>query len=327
MKPAVLVTGGAGYIGSHTSALLLRERYRVVIVDNLTTGSEQSVPAGATLVRANVRDTETVRKVIDEHRIQAVIHFAASLVVSESVTDPLKYYDNNVAATVGLLRAIVQSGVQNLVFSSTAAVYGETGSDPVTETAPTRPVSPYGRSKLMVEQIIQDTALASPLRYAILRYFNVAGAASDGQNGQRTRNATHLIKVACETALGKRPAVQVFGTDYPTPDGTGVRDYIHVEDLASAHLRAIEHLLKGGKSDLFNCGYGRGYSVLDVVKTLGAIAGREIPVDLAPRRPGDSPSVVADATKIRKTLGWKPEKDSLELICRSTLDWEKSLNR
>lgn len=323
----VLVTGGAGYIGSHMVLALLDAGDKVVVVDNLSTGFRSAVPPPAILIEGNVGDQELVRRVIDEHGVRAIIHFAGSIVVPDSVADPLGYYLNNTVNSRALIEAAVQTGVKNFIFSSTAAVYGNPKSIPVMEDAELRPVSPYGTSKLMTELMLADTAFAHDFRYVALRYFNVAGADPAGRTGQSTPRATHLIKVACETALGKRPSMDVFGTDYPTVDGTCVRDYIHVADLVAAHMAALKHLEAGGKSDVFNCGYSSGYSVLEVIEAVKRAAGEPFPVNLGPRRPGDAEAIVADSAKIRGALGWRPTLADLDLIVTHALAWERSLKR
>lgn len=321
----VLVTGGAGYIGSHMVLALLDAGERVVVLDNLSTGFRAAVPPAATLVEGNVGDAALVGRVIGEHGVRAIIHFAGSIVVPDSVADPLGYYHNNTSNSRTLIEAAVKGGVKRFIFSSTAAVYGNPQEIPVKEDAPLKPVSPYGTSKLMTEWMLADTAFAHDFNYVALRYFNVAGADPQGRTGQSTPRATHLIKVACETALGKRPSMDVFGTDYPTADGTCVRDYIHVTDLVAAHMVALRHLDGGGASDVFNCGYSSGYSVFEVIDAVKRASGGPFPVNLAPRRPGDAEAIVADSSKIRSKLGWSPMLDNLDLIVTHALTWEKSL--
>lgn len=321
----VLVTGGAGYIGSHMVLALLDAGERVVVLDNLSTGFRAAVPPAATLVEGNVGDAALVGRVIGEHGVRAIIHFAGSIVVPDSVADPLGYYHNNTSNSRTLIEAAVKGGVKRFIFSSTAAVYGNPQEIPVKEDAPLKPVSPYGTSKLMTEWMLADTAFAHDFNYVALRYFNVAGADPQGRTGQSTPRATHLIKVACETALGKRPSMDVFGTDYPTADGTCVRDYIHVTDLVAAHMVALRHLDGGGASDVFNCGYSSGYSVFEVIDAVKRASGGPFPVNLAPRRPGDAEAIVADSSKIRSELGWSPMLDNLDLIVTHALTWEKSL--
>ena len=323
----VLVTGGAGYIGSHMTHALADRGEEVIVIDNLSTGFDWAVAPSATLVVGDVGDADLLRKLFATHDIDAIVHFAGSIVVPESVRDPLKYYENNTAKTRTLLAEAVRAGVPHFIFSSTAAVYGIPDDNPVPETAPTAPINPYGRSKLMTEWMLQDTALAHRLSYVALRYFNVAGADPKGRTGQSTPEATHLIKVACETALGQREKMYIFGDDYDTPDGTCIRDYIHVSDLIDAHLKALDHLRKGGDSAIFNCGYGRGYSVRQVIDTVKRVSGVDFPVDVMPRRPGDPPALVAKADRIREILDWQPRRDDLEQIVASALKWEEQLQR
>ncbi|MEZ5842198.1 MAG: UDP-glucose 4-epimerase GalE [Hyphomicrobiaceae bacterium] len=323
----VLVTGGAGYIGSHMVVELLGAGERVVVLDNLTTGFRWAVAPAARLVVGDVADEALVSRLIREHDVEAIIHFAGSIVVPDSVRDPLGYYLNNTVKSRALMATAIANGVNRFIFSSTAAVYGMAEVMPVTETTPLAPMSPYGSSKLMTEVMLADAARAHDFNYVALRYFNVAGADPDGRTGQSTAGATHLIKVACETALGKRSHMQVFGTDYPTPDGTCLRDYIHVTDLAAAHLAALSHLRRGGTSDVFNCGYGHGYSVLEVLDAVRRVsgAGNRLDVRLAERRPGDPPAIVAASDKIRTALGWQPQLDDLDSIVRHALAWEQGL--
>lgn len=322
---AVLVTGGAGYIGSHTVLELLDAGEKPVVLDDLSTGFRWAVPEGVPLVVGDFGDEDLVTEAIGRYDIGEIIHFAAKIVVPESVADPLGYYLNNTAKARTLLATAVGCEVKRFIFSSTAAVYGEPAQCPVTEDAPQRPVSPYGRSKLMVEWMLEDTARAHDLSYVALRYFNVAGADPKGRSGQSTPNATHLIKVAAQTALGKRPKMQVFGTDYQTPDGTCVRDYIQVSDLARAHLDALRYLRNGGESLVANCGYARGFSVLEVIEAVKRVSGVDFPVEYAPRRPGDPAAIVASNERARHKLGWTPEHDNLDEIVRQALDWEKRL--
>lgn len=325
MSGAVLVTGGAGYIGSHTVRQLVAAGHRVVVLDDLSTGHRWAAAPQATLVVGNAGDAELVAKLIDEHRVETVIHFAGSIVVSESVTDPLKYYGNNTGVSRNLIEVCVKKGIARFIFSSTAAVYGTPEKVPVAETAPTKPINPYGKSKLITEWMLEDVAAsgaAGAFKHVILRYFNVAGASLDGTLGQAMENATHLIKVACEVACNARESVKIYGTDYPTPDGTCIRDYIHVEDLARAHLDALHYLEKGGASGTFNVGYGRGYSVREVLRTLQEVCGRKLPIEEGKRRAGDSAQIVAQTGRIQTELGWTPHYDDLGIICTSAYRWE-----
>ncbi|OYX70751.1 MAG: UDP-glucose 4-epimerase GalE [Rhizobiales bacterium 32-66-11] len=322
---AILVTGGAGYIGSHMVLALLDAGEKVVVLDDLSTGFRWAVPDAAIFVQGDVNDSVLVTQTVQQYGIDAVIHFAARIVVPDSVADPLGYYLANTVKTRALLEAVVAAGVPHFIFSSTAAVYGMVGTEPVDEDAALNPISPYGRSKLMSEWMMRDAGAAFPLHYVALRYFNVAGADPQGRSGQSTAGATHLIKVACEAALGKRSGLHVFGTDYETPDGTCLRDYIHVSDLAAAHLDALAHLRAGGESGIFNCGYGRGYSVLEVVETVKAVSGVDFPVTYSPRRAGDPAAIVAASDRIQAQLGWSPKLDDLPTIVAHALDWERSL--
>jgi len=321
----VLVTGGAGYIGSHTSHQLVEAGHEVVVLDNLYSGFEWAVPKQAKFIKGDIADVSVVQKVIRENGIEVIFHFAAHVEVPESVSDPLKYYRNNTVGSQLLLQTAFAEGVRKFIFSSTAALYGDAKTPVVNEESPITPLNPYGTSKWMTEMILRDLAKASDFRYIALRYFNVAGARLDLKTGQSTPRATHLIKVACEAAVGKREKVLIMGTDYPTPDGTGVRDYIHVEDLAHAHLLALDHLAKGGGSDIFCCGYGHGYSVRDVVNTMKKVSGVNFKVEEGPRRAGDSSLIVADSSKIKRVLGWKPQHDDLAVICKTSFAWERHL--
>lgn len=323
----VLVTGGAGYIGSHMVLELLDAGEDVVVIDNLSTGFTWAVAKPAQLVVGDVGDDDLVRAVIRKHNVSGIIHFAGSIVVPESVTDPLGYYLNNTVKSRALIESAVKTGVKNFIFSSTAAVYGNPQENPVSEAAQPAPMSPYGSSKLMTEIMLRDASLAHDFRAVALRYFNVAGADPKGRSGQSTPRATHLIKVACETALGKRAGMEVFGTDYPTADGTCIRDYIHVKDLARAHMSALAYLRKGGVTDIFNCGYSKGYSVFDVIAAVKRASNVDFPVKLSPRRPGDPAAIVAASAKIRDSLGWKPEHDDLDAIVAQALAWEKQLGK
>ena len=318
----VLVTGGAGYIGSHTVKKLGESGYEVVVYDNLSTGSAEAILYGE-LVKGELNDTEYLARVFARYKFDAVLHFAANISVPESLEEPLIYYHNNTCNVVNVLQCCQKFGVKQFVFSSTAAVYGEIKDYPVRESSPTLPINPYGQSKLMSEKIIQDYARSSELKYVILRYFNVAGADSSGQIGQMGKKAAHLIKVGCDAALGIRPSVSVFGTDYPTPDGTGIRDYIHVEDLAAAHVDALSYLEKESLPQILNCGYGTGYSVKEVLSKIKEISGVDFTVMETPRRQGDPACVVASGNKIRQILGWKPQHNSLDKIVSSALAWEK----
>ena len=321
----VLVTGGAGYIGSHMVLRLADAGQAVVVLDNLSTGFDWAIDHRASFVQGNAGDMELVGKLIAEHRITEIVHFAGSIVVPESVSDPLKYYANNTATSRNLIEAAVRGGVKHVIFSSTAAVYGNAGLEPVAETSQLMPESPYGRSKLMTELMLADVAAAHPLTYGVLRYFNVAGADPKKRSGQSSPTATHLIKVASQAALGQRPSMGIFGTDFPTPDGTGVRDYIHVSDLVEAHALLLEYLRKGGASVTMNCGYGRGFSVRDVVRTVKQVSGVDFKVIEEPRRAGDPASIVAKADKVRQVLGWKPAHDDLTEIVDAALNWERYL--
>jgi UDP-glucose 4-epimerase len=321
----ILVTGGAGYIGSHTVLQLAHNGHDLVVYDNLASGFRWAVLAGE-LVVGELADREALAALFRERDFDAVVHFAASIVAPESVARPLEYYRNNAANTLTLLELCARFGVGTLIFSSTAAVYGNPERLPVGEEAPLRPINPYGATKMMSERMITDLAAASSLRYVILRYFNVAGADAGGRIGQATPEATHLIKVACETALGKRPEITVFGSDYPTPDGTCIRDYIHVDDLARAHVEALDHLAAGGRSLVLNVGYGHGSSVLQVIDTVNRVTGVELPVRYGPRRPGDTPQLVAANDLIKEALGWRPRHDDLAFIVRTAYQWERKLS-
>jgi UDP-glucose 4-epimerase len=322
---AVLVTGGAGYIGSHMVLALVDAGEDVVVLDDLSTGFRRAVHSAAKLQVGDIADAALIKRLVSEHRIEDVIHFAAKIIVPESVADPLGYYLANTVKSRALLAAVIEAGVPRFVFSSTAAVYGVPGDEPVSESAPTAPISPYGTSKLMTEWMLRDAAAAHGIGYVTLRYFNVAGADPAGRSGQSTANATHLIKVCCETALGKRPCLEVFGTDYPTKDGTCVRDYIHVTDLVAAHLDALRHLRAGGANLVLNCGYGRGYSVLQVIETVKRVSGVDFTVVRSARRPGDPAAIVARADRIRETLRWRPHFDDLATIIEHALAWERRL--
>lgn len=322
-KQKILVTGGAGYIGSHVVRQLGEAGEDVIILDNLTTGVEDAVLFGE-LIIGDTGDKACVEKILQEHKISTVMHFAAHTIVPESVTNPLKYYGNNTCSTRNLLECCQKYGVDQFIFSSTAAVYGEPKELPVTEETPTLPINAYGTSKLMSEMMMRDLANATEFKYVALRYFNVAGSDPQSRIGQNTPNATLLIKVAVEVAIGKRPSISIFGTNYPTPDGTGIRDYIHVEDLASAHLKALDYLRNPeSKSITLNCGYGHGFSVREVLDAVQKVNGTTIKIIEEPRRAGDPPELIANASKVREILNWDPEYDNLEAIVKSSLDWER----
>jgi UDP-glucose 4-epimerase len=325
-RSSILVTGGAGYIGSHTVLQLRARGEQVVVLDDLSTGFRQAV-LDTPLVVGKVGDRDLVMEVLRTHGVDTVLHFAAHTIVPESVANPLKYYGNNTCSTRNLLQCCVETGVKNFVFSSTAAVYGIPADSFAAETSPTAPINAYGTSKLMSEWMLRDVAASSPLRYVALRYFNVAGSDTSGRIGQATPKATLLVKVACEAAVGKRPHVSIYGTDFPTDDGTGVRDYIHVEDLATAHLDALTYLRKGGAPLVLNVGYGRGYSVREVLKSVERVAGHPLNIREEPRRPGDPPILVARADRIRTELGWVPKLDDLDTIVKTSLQWEQRLAR
>jgi UDP-glucose 4-epimerase len=325
-RQGILVTGGAGYIGSHTLLKLLERGERVIALDNLYTGFRQAV-RDAPLVIGDVGDQALVGRLIREHDIDTVIHFAAHTIVPESVREPLKYYGNNTCATRNLLSACMQHGVRRLIFSSTAAVYGIPEGGVCTEEMPLSPVNPYGTSKLMSEWLLRDLSTVSDFRYVSLRYFNVAGSDPHGRIGQATAKATLLIKVAAEVVVGKRAHVSIFGTDYDTPDGTGVRDYVHVDDLARAHIDALDYLRRGGGSAICNCGYGHGYSVREVLDSVQRVAGSQLPIREEPRREGDPPILIARADRIQALLGWRPQLDQLDTIVEHSLRWEEKLRR
>jgi UDP-glucose 4-epimerase len=322
---SILVTGGAGYIGSHVVLQLVEAGERVVVLDNLSTGFAEAVP-DAELVVGDVGDGALVSRLLHQHDCDTVMHFAARTIVPESVADPLRYYGNNTCATRTLLQSCAQAGVRQFVFSSTAAVYGIPPDGRAREDTPLAPINPYGRSKLMSEWMLRDLAAAGGPRYVALRYFNVAGCDPQCRIGQSTRNATLLVKVACEAALGKRPQLSIFGTDYATPDGTGVRDYIHVSDLARAHLDALAYLRGGGVSTALNCGYGHGYSVREVLDAVGRAHGKPVPCTECARRPGDPPTLIAEAQRIRQLFDWRPRYDDLDFIARTSLEWERRLD-
>jgi UDP-glucose 4-epimerase len=323
---SILVTGGAGYIGSHVVQQLRARGEQVVIIDNLVTGFRQAV-GDTPLVVGDVGDAALVERVLGERHVDCVMHFAAHTIVPESVREPLKYYRNNTCATRQLLDSCMRAGIRQFVFSSTAAVYGIPANGVASEDSALEPINPYGTSKLMSEWILRDLAASSDFRYVSLRYFNVAGSDTQCRIGQATRQATLLIKVACEVIVGKRPHLSVYGTDYSTPDGTGVRDYIHVEDLARAHLDALDYLRRGGAPVILNCGYGHGYSVREVVGSVQRVAGKSLVIREESRRPGDPPSLIAKADRVRSVLGWQPKLDDLDAIVRSSLRWEEKLLR
>ncbi|MBS3847137.1 UDP-glucose 4-epimerase GalE [Devosia sp. BSSL-BM10] len=322
---AVLVTGGAGYIGSHMVLSLSDAGENVVVLDNLVTGFDWAIDGRALFEQGDAGDIDFVVGLIKKHGITEIVHFAGSIVVPESVTNPLKYYGNNTATSRNLIEAAVKGGVKHFIFSSTAAVYGMTGLAPVVETTPLNPMSPYGRSKLMTEMMLADVAAAHPMTFGVLRYFNVAGADPQGRSGQSSPEATHLIKVACQTALGQREKMDIFGTDFETPDGTGVRDYIHVSDLIAAHALLLKHLRGGGDSTTLNCAYGQGYSVREVVDTVRKVSGVDLRAEEGPRRAGDPASITATGEKVRATLGWVPQHADLTEIVQSAFAWEKHL--
>jgi len=323
---SILITGGAGYIGSHMVHAALERGFAVIVLDDLSTGLRGLVAEGAHFHQGNVGDQTTVRRLINDHSITAVIHFAGSIVAPDSVKEPLAYYANNTMASRALIEACVLEGVKKFIFSSSALIYGPPLLAAMPETTPKEPENPYGRSKLMTEWMLEDAARAHDFRYVALRYFNVAGADPKGRTGQSSPRARHLIKRACQVALGRVPQLDIFGTDYPTPDGTGVRDYIHVSDLVDAHLLALDHLADGGGSVALNCGYGRGASVREVIKAVSRVVGRDLPAVESPRRPGDPPALIADAIRIKSEFGWHPKHDDLDEIISTAYEWERRLN-
>lgn len=323
---AVLVTGGAGYIGSHMALELADNGETVIVLDNLSTGVRRLVPERARFIEGDIGDEALLERLLSGGEIEAVLHFAGSIVVPDSVADPLGYYLNNTVKSRSLIAAAVAHGVRSFIFSSTAAVYGVPDRVPVAEDAPLQPISPYGASKMMTERMLADTAAAHPLRYCALRYFNVAGADAAGRSGQATPRATHLIKVACEVTTGQRTHLEVFGRDYPTADGTCVRDYIHVTDLVRAHRHALQHLRSGGGSAVLNCGYGRGYSVIEVIETVKRVSGVDFEVRFSERRAGDPSELIAGTARIREALPWRPQFEDLGLIVEHALNWEKKLD-
>lgn len=321
---SILVTGGAGYIGSHVVRQLGERGENLVILDDISSGVPEAVLYGE-LIEGNTGDQALVSEILKKYQVESVLHFAAHTIVPESVENPLKYYQNNTANTRNLLECCQNAGVKHFIFSSTAAVYGNLEGGVATEDTPTKPINPYGSSKLMSEWMLKDLSAASNLRHVTLRYFNVAGSEPEGRIGQNTPNATLLIKVAAEVAVGKRPEIFVYGTDYDTPDGTGVRDYIHVEDLASAHLKALDYLRQGGQSRTFNCGYGHGFSVREVLDAVQRVNNKPINIVEKPRRAGDPPSLVANSTAIQNELQWQPQYDNLDTIVSTSINWEKKL--
>jgi len=322
----VLVTGGAGYIGSHMTYALVDRGERVVVLDNLSTGNRSLISHAATLIEGDIGDEPLLHRVIREHAVDAVINFAGFIVVPESVTQPLRYYLNNTVKTRTLVEACVEEGVRHFIFSSTGTVYSSDAPQPLVETATKDPLSPYARSKLMTEWMLEDTAKAHDFHPMVLRYFNVAGADPQGRTGQSSPKATHLIKVAAQAALGRRPHLELYGTDYPTPDGTCIRDYIHITDLIAAHLLALDALRQGAAANTFNVGYGRGLSVREVIASMEEVIGRKLPVVERGRRPGDPPILVSDPSRLKTVLGWKPEHEDLHAIIRSALEWERRFN-
>ena len=321
---SVLITGGAGYIGSHAVHNLLNLNEKVVIYDNLSTGLKAAVAKEAQFIFGDIRDGELLARVMKDHKVESVMHFAAKSVVPESVSQPLEYYENNVIGTLQLLKACQKAAVKEFIFSSSASVYGAAEIVPIKEESPLSPSNPYGFSKLMGEKMIQDMSQAHGLKYVILRYFNVAGAKKDISNGQRTENATHLIKVAAEAACGLRENVDVYGDDYKTLDGTGLRDYIDVEDLVEAHSLALKYLRQNGENQILNCGYGHGFTVLEVLETMKKVSEKDFKIVRKPRRPGDVGQSFAESSKIRKALNWQPKYDDLKIICQSAYQWEKT---
>ena len=324
---SILVTGGAGYIGSHTVRQLsespLHSQNNIIVLDTLETGFRESIPKNITFIQGNVGDQELVHSILEKHNVNSIIHFAASLVVPESVANPSKYYRNNSFNTLNLLECAVKQNVKHFIFSSTASVYGNSDQATIGESTPAQPINPSGFSKMISEQFIKDISKISALQYVILRYFNVAGAASDLSNGQKSKNASHLIKIACEVICKKRESMTIFGTDYPTKDGTGTRDYIHVEDLADLHVLALSYLDQGGLSGTFNCGYGHGFTVREVIHTLEKVSQTKILAHDGARRAGDPAVVISDVQKIKHAFHWKPRHDNIDEICKSALLWEQ----
>ncbi len=330
MLSPILVTGGAGYIGSHTVLHILKAGYDVVVLDNLYSGHRWAIPEAAEFYQGDIHDRDLVTKIIRKYNIDSVIHFAGHIVVPESVENPAKYYQNNVVGSLNLIDACIANNINHFIFSSSAAVYGVPESCPVNEQATPRPINPYGATKLMTEWTLRDFSMATsskPFNYVALRYFNVAGAHIDGGLGQSTPEATHLIKVACQTACGMRPYLSIFGDDYPTADGSCIRDYIHVDDLAVAHLDALSYLHNDGKSTVLNCGYGHGFSVKQVIDCVKTVSNVDFEVQTVARRAGDPPELIADNKKIKRVLNWQPRYDELATICRSAYRWEKKLSQ
>lgn len=323
----VLVTGGAGYVGSHCVRRLVEAGFKVVVVDNLCTGNRWSVPEQIPFVQCDAGDSGALADAIRRYSVTSVLHFAGHVVVPESVKDPLKYYENNVCVSRSLAETCVRNGIEQFIFSSSAAVYGDPKTTPTPESASPAPINPYGTSKLITEWMLRDVAASSALRYVALRYFNVAGARTDGTLGQATPNATHLVKIAAEAACGVRPSVSIFGTDYATRDGTCVRDYIHVDDLADAHIASLRHLGDGGSSGVYNCGYGTGFTVREILDTMKAVSGTQFGIVEAGRRKGDSAALVADATAIARDFDWKPRLNDIRVICDSAYRWEWALQK
>ena len=322
----ILDTGGAGYIGSHTVKALGSHGHEMVILDNLSTGHKWAVLSGK-LIEADLQNRDLLNDILQSFRPEVVIHFAASIEVEESVREPLKYYMNNVSNTLNIIEAMTKAEVRNFIYSSTAAVYGIPVRIPVDESATLKPINPYGMTKMMVERILQDLSASRNFHYIALRYFNVAGADSEARIGQAYRNPTHLITRALKTAKGEFDRLSIYGIDYPTPDGTCIRDYIHVNDLADAHIQSLNYLMETGKSDIMNCGYGHGFSVREVVSTVKKVTGIDLPVEEANRRPGDPPALVADSTRLKTLTGWKPVHDDLAFIVKTAWDWEQELDR
>lgn len=327
MNKNILITGGAGYIGSHAAKVFLKKGYNVTIVDNLSTGFREAIPVGSDFFLADIRDVKKMTEILIQKEITGIVHFAAKIIVEESLSDPLSYFDNNTVGVIRLLEAMKNASVKKIIFSSTAAVYGEAKTTLISEDSPMGPLSPYGSSKYFSECILRDSDAAYGIKSVILRYFNVAGASIDGSNGQRSKNASHLIKLACETALGLRPELKITGVDYKTKDGTGIRDYIHVEDLADIHVESYAYLEQGGKSETFNCGYGQGYSVREVVKAMQEVSGVNFKTVDAPKRASDATSLVSQTKKLSEILGWTPRFNDLNLICHTAYLWESFLQK